>query len=259
MFFDNLLIVDHDDVIDPRALKIKGKTIVSPRTSITMCCSLYGPPVNERGVDIWDLNQTKEYRARGKFRFWADFGNDVFFFHFEASALHGPLGALDEPFHNDLFTREISWEDQIQRLAVRERPGLSPFENLDPEFKRELRQICPSCFGDQFTPFQEDILSRFKSLRVLYLIVAFNPKCHHGRPYTWGDGVVDLANDGFMPIDEFRNMHLKTVTSTGVPDCECDLENKPSLRLKEDVEKFFKNLEEPREVEVRVVVDPYGG
>ncbi|KAK7756469.1 hypothetical protein SLS62_001695 [Diatrype stigma] len=268
LFVQNVSTASTSAAVDPRALRSSGTTIIGPREYAQLTGLIFTPTPGQAAaeINIWKTGQLKPVSSRLRYSetwFWADFRQDVVFlgndYIWEAyerlcadeleavklEAVHSFAVLASTAFrrsHYEPFTPpDVSWTHQIQKLALRKDSVL---------FGR------PMCL----TRNDEKALVNMKALRVLYIIVASNPDCKHGRPYTWGGGVSDdfVANDGFMPVEAFQKRHPAKKDN----DCACAIDAADDQKYqyyKAEVEKFFQGLEVPRKVEVKLVVDPYGG
>lgn len=268
-FVANLSTTNPTTAVDPRALEINGATIIEPRTCARLTGMTFTPTPGQTvtQVDIWKTGKLKQSSSRrGLFEpsrrpetsFWADFARDVFLlgqdhawelfdrafamFHRETVAGFAVLASPSQRYHfREPDTRpDISWAHRIQKLALRKETTFLG------------RSTC-------LTLCDKDTLVHLKGLRVVYLVVASNPDCRYGRPYTWPSGLgSDVgANDGFMPVETFQMLHPEK--NNGECACVVDGDLRKYEGYKQEVEKFFQGLEVPQKAEVKLVVDPYGG
>lgn len=270
LFVSNLSAASQTTAVDPRALQINNVTIIKPRAHANLTAMTFTPTTGQAvaEVNIWKNSRlTPASRRQGSVEvicfaetwFWADFAQDVFFIgnnyvweiweqirvgdrrllpSFEVLASPHLYNYPFDPYH---IPPDVSWTYQIQKLAL---------------YKATSLLGGPKCL----TKCDEEALVHLEALRVLYLVPASNPDCKHGRPYTWDGGIGKdaIANDGFMAVETFQKRHPEKKNG----DCTCaisaaDLEKYKGYKT--EVEKYFQGLKVPRKVEVKLVVDPYGG
>jgi hypothetical protein len=225
VFYHNL---GRKNRVDPRNMV---EASIDPRMPLRLISKTHTPPLETPSVNFRDASKWTRWGNRSvdsRLYLLADMDRDVFIFNSSSVLFANPAPSDKGPY----------WTYGLKKFA------LGAF--------RVPEQNIPAITGGSY--------DQLTSLQVLYLIVASNPTCLHGRPHTWPG--IEINEDGFIIIDEFISKHPYEPYDphTRRAACMCDLYYNKFNRQHPCVQ-FLEHAFRAGgvNVDIQLVVDPYMG